>query len=520
MQLIDNTHANTQRTTELDRSSRRNDPAADNSLLYDAYLVSEHPEIKAAFEVIWPDYSSGLTKLKRERDALLNFLCNMAMSFALDRSVALPMSKSAFEAASRCQELFLKYRRTRRLRDYLLEHGWVEIAQNFRSDRGGDEGKVTRYRPTARLTEFLCEICEDDIEPDLEEVETVVLRKTIRSKDRRHKKSVPVEYLDHRLRPSVRRFVVETRSQLALYNRLLFDGKVEYISEETVKQAGYENMHQFVVLHGLKNAPIPTVVNTEEESEGRGRKPLLGTNNANTRIRSYLRRIFTAGDKRFRSGGRLHCHGVGGPGHQTLSQDERRTITIDGVPTVELDYSCLHPRMLYALEGKQYDGDAYTAVFEDKSARALLKTLVNAALCASPKQNPVIAVGQEVGRIRRRVQKKAQEGRGSKPKDKHLELLRAHSRYGKRMREFLETFKEVHQPIAKYIGTGVGPRLQRLDSDIIMDVVMHFTEQGIICLPVHDSVIIAAQHEDELLEAMQEAYKRNMSGFECPVDRK
>jgi hypothetical protein len=45
--------------------------------------------------------------------------------------------------------------------------------------------------------------------------------------------------------------------------------------------------------------------------------------------------------------------------------------------------------------------------------------------------------------------------------------------------------------IASHFGTGIGLRLQRVDSDIAEQVMLHFADQGIPCLGVHDSFIVA-----------------------------
>jgi hypothetical protein len=302
------------------------------------------------------------------------------------------------------------------------------------------------------------------------------------------KKSVDVDYNDWDFRPRERRIVTETRDMLGKYNSLLYDSVVEYIP---YKETGYLSQLSCFL-------------------------PLEETKHLKCRSRSYLRRIFARGDLRLRYGGRFHARSISGNSHQRLRKTERKTITIDGVPTVELDFSCLHPRMLYATKGIQYDLDVYREVFDDGEARSLVKTLVNADLNAPPGKSALRGVANKVRKIRNRIW----SGKREKISDKNLALLRAYETHGSRGRELLDRFRQVHGPLTEFLGTGIGLELQRTESDIIMDVMMHFTEQGIVCLPVHDSVIIAAQHADELLEAMQEAYKRYMSGFECPVDRK
>ena len=86
------------------------------------------------------------------------------------------------------------------------------------------------------------------------------------------------------------------------------------------------------------------------------------------------------------------------------------------------------------------------------------------------------------------------------------------------LRRCLQKFKDVHKPIAKYLNTGIGLKLQNLDSQIAERVLMAMTERQIPCLPVHDSFIVPARHEAKLREAMMRSYMELM-GFKPLVDR-
>ena len=68
---------------------------------------------------------------------------------------------------------------------------------------------------------------------------------------------------------------------------------------------------------------------------------------------SRLRRIF---NEDFSRGGRFYAEGGS---WQTLSKTERQRITIDGEPTVEIDFSSFHPTLAYAECGLVPPADAY-----------------------------------------------------------------------------------------------------------------------------------------------------------------
>ena len=65
-----------------------------------------------------------------------------------------------------------------------------------------------------------------------------------------------------------------------------------------------------------------------------------------------LRRIFARG--RMDRGGRFY-----GGWWQTIPKDDRRFITINGRPTVEVDFSEIHPTMLYLLDGQSAPESIY-----------------------------------------------------------------------------------------------------------------------------------------------------------------
>jgi hypothetical protein len=74
----------------------------------------------------------------------------------------------------------------------------------------------------------------------------------------------------------------------------------------------------------------------------------------------------------------------------------------------------------------------------------------------------------------------------------------------------LETFAKTHTPISKYLNTGIGLRLQNLDSTITEAILAKLTRENVACLPVHDSYIVEQRHKELLLEKMNEEYEKAM----------
>jgi len=210
----------------------------------------------------------------------------------------------------------------------------------------------------------------------------------------------------------------------------------------------------------------------------------------------------------FQHGGRLYTSTT--EGYQLLSKEERKDILIDHQPTIELDFSGMLPRILYAWEGIQFDGDPYSILPDDPEMRPIFKKVFLALLNA---KNEITAV---------------QAGN---------QFLRKNWEYCCLMRErelkvkdhLIPWFKEAHKQIAHLFCQGSGLEVMNLDAKITLDVIEHFTNREIPVLSIHDSFIVYRhlrdsfivhrQCEDELKQVMQSAYRCKTGGFECPVER-
>jgi hypothetical protein len=159
---------------------------------------------------------------------------------------------------------------------------------------------------------------------------------------------------------------------------------------------------------------------------------------------------------------------------------------------VEVDFSEIHPTMLYLLDGQSapesiYDlglkreGDPpYNAQVEPhKSRRKIIKTFV----CAL-------------------INDERQTHKLSKSNAKKLGL--SHE-------ELKELVLQKHPVIGKALGSDIGVYLQYLDSEIAVRVLVQLMEQGITALPIHDSFCVQEEFVPELMAAMQCAYAAVMN---------
>nr|WP_287410254.1 hypothetical protein [Pseudodesulfovibrio sp.] len=194
--------------------------------------------------------------------------------------------------------------------------------------------------------------------------------------------------------------------------------------------------------------------------------------------KSKMYRVFNGS---FERGGRFY-----GPWWQEVKKEYRQFITIGGCPTVELDYASFHPRILYDRKGAILpEGDLYE-VPGFKHRRKLCKILFNSLLNAPTRESAIKAAMREHNITRRPPHTV-----------KKLEMVK-----------LADHLIAKHEPIAEFLGSGIGLTLQHHDSCIAERIMLSLRDKGIVGLPVHDSFIVAVQYEDILRETMRIEYRR------------
>ncbi|MBL1123420.1 MAG: hypothetical protein D8M26_11060 [Ignavibacteriae bacterium] len=217
----------------------------------------------------------------------------------------------------------------------------------------------------------------------------------------------------------------------------------------------------------------------------------------NKKLDCRLKRTFN--NTSFYQGGRFYD-----AEYQWLSEEERSWITINGDSTVEIDYSGLHGRMIYHYYEKiDYLDDPYL-VGGIKELRPAFKKLFQMCINATGRTASI-----------RAFRKSLIED------DDGWEIKRLIHKHNVSPEWLYDKLLEKHQRISKHFSSGVGIRLQFIDSEIAMNILKRFMRKGIACLCVHDSFIVQEKRKDELIEVMREEYRRKI-GFECllKVDRK
>jgi len=179
------------------------------------------------------------------------------------------------------------------------------------------------------------------------------------------------------------------------------------------------------------------------------------------------------------SRGRWNMHGRAYGWWQSVPVMARSSMTINGQPVAEIDYSALHITMLYNGAKARLDGEPYDIRGFD---RGDVKLGVNIALNAASRPAAVAALANKLGKGRAHAAKV-------------IDAILTH-----------------HQPIEGAFGSDAGIRLMRKDAEIILSAQDHLNAKGVACLPIHDSMVVPAKDTGLAKEAMTMAFDRLVGG--------
>lgn len=194
--------------------------------------------------------------------------------------------------------------------------------------------------------------------------------------------------------------------------------------------------------------------------------------------RQTLYRVFN--NKSFKYGGRFF-----GGSWQGVPSQIRQFLRINGHKTIEADFRGLFLAMLFAEAGHIISDDPYSAI-----------------------PNLAAGKGQEEEKDWRDNVKKTIQALLNAPGETVVPADSFTARYGMDRLEFHHFIRTSLPMLKDAFGTGVGLRLMRAESDLMEAILLHFSDQGIPALPIHDSVIIQEDRKDELLAVMRAVFKQ------------
>lgn len=160
---------------------------------------------------------------------------------------------------------------------------------------------------------------------------------------------------------------------------------------------------------------------------------------------------------------------------QNIRKELRKEIYMNREETREADFKALHPKLLYNLEGLNYEGDPYISIegFERKEVKELFQILLNS-------KNKTAAHKAGVYNLKRK---------------------------GEEIRKALARLEQEHSAINKYFCTSVGITLQNYDALLAEDIFRYFYDREIPIIGIHDSFAVPSNCLQELIEVMQSNYK-------------
>jgi len=197
----------------------------------------------------------------------------------------------------------------------------------------------------------------------------------------------------------------------------------------------------------------------------------------------WVKRVFN--NKNFHHGGRLCAL------WEIFPRQLRKCIRINGSKTGELDYSACHIRMLYhsMLKSDYNGGCPYTI---KGFSRDIIK---KAALITINTDSKRKAAGALIKTIEDDLGKSIGYNTAMK---------------------YLDAFADKHTLIQDFFNEGAGVRLMRIESEIIVRIILKLMNKGICVLTIHDSCVFPVQYKEEVKDAMINEYKRVL-GFEPVV---
>lgn len=418
-----------------------------HSRLFSPFMTSESPHVADVVEELLTEYQEAAViqrqHLPKYTDALRALILDLYSAFRSDPTVYLRYSRNRqdYLEGSGYKPAFLGADILIKLIDFLERREYVEHQKGY-LDRDKGRGRRSRMRGTERLLALFdahkVTLADTYVSQD---EEVIILRDA-------QKQPLPFEETDetHRM-----------RTTLQTIN--------SYIQERTILlKLSDEEYPRFLRSMRAKVARDPD-----------NNIPLDFT-------KVTLHRVFN-GD--FAHGGRFY-----GGWWQSVPRESRPYITINDKPTVEMDYSGLHVRMLYALDKKAVpEGDVYALGRpDDKRIRKLLKQVMLVMLNADDRITAIRAVRDAI--INGKLKYSGYE--------KYLE--------GGQLKALMAALEEKHSDIREHFCQGRWGMLQSLDSDIAEQVMLEFIELDAVALPLHNSFIVYDGFQDHLKAAMEKAF--------------
>lgn len=441
------------RSSESEGAAARKPIRGDYSRPLDVHRWSDYPEINACLndmiiELNTREQRSRKRNEKAEkkfRAAVRCLTLDLYVAWKSDPTllIAVARGKSHFSKKTRYSALYISYDEFIQAFSGLRDLGYLEIAYEGFNDRQSEVSRTTRVRATEKLIKTLTDkgsltLANIRRSPPNEPHEIIALKDS--------NKQI-IDYTETVI-------TTKMRNDLNIINKNLLSNWID------------------IYLSDIELTKLQKRISTRT-SDSDNNSHIIDL----TQIE--LHRVFN--NSSWDEGGRFY-----GGWWQTIPSEMRKFITINEKDTVELDYSGMHVKMLYAEVGEELTGDAYE-IPNLVAPRPLIKRTFNKLINAS-------------GQIR---------------VDSEFDA----DKIGMTWAHFIDCIIKHHKPIDEFIKSGHGVKLQKMDSDIANSVMLRFNSMNYACLPIHDSFIVIQSLADELEDIMVQEF-RNLINKDIDIKAK
>ena len=439
---------------------------------FDVHVWSEHSQVNAVvntvFRMLPRDTVEDLSSKSNRKGTPLKHLLKVLLIDLFvtwkedpDLCLGLSMANGAYRPTSRYNELHIS-KKIRSLAHALNDLELLDWANHSHNSDNSTGNRTTRIRASENLQELFQTHClEEDFIRLHDDIEVLILRDVDENDPRqvgKKKKSIEVEYNDSQL-PE---YLKTARADLKAYNALLNRSHVDV---------------------GNLDEPVFKLKNDQ------GREVNFHLHQG----RHCVRRIFAR--ESFDLNGRFY-----GGWWQLCPKKHRPHIKLNGEPTVEVDFSGIHPRILAHQIGIELGDDPYelTQLVSDQFDRLTQRKLV--------KQFVLIAINAaNQNQAYQALRHKFSEGFNISLTKKVFE-------------DILSGFVQAHPRLEPFLFSDQGIRLMNTDSRIAAEIINDFVQLEKPILTVHDSFIVRVA-DLELLEAAMTRASQKVLGAALNFER-
>jgi hypothetical protein len=421
-------------------------------------------------------------------DHIRVILCNLihAASEGSHIYIDIGMDSGAYSGTGAYSDTSLSYRNVKKVTDYLIKKGYVTFDRGYK----GLDGRSSHRSKMKATDKLLAMVATNDsgikaveVYRDTSGEETVKLKGKKYDYVVTDSKGKPKKDKNGKDKTDWKRDILKTPDEPVVHrmrqNLELINGVIEQADIELdLDQNDLDELNQMLSADPDKyKTPIDPA-------------------------RKFLYRVFV--DESLELHGRFY-----GGWWEGIPEESREDIVINGNTVAELDFKAIHPHILYCLadatlpteDPYKLDGHPDTDAMRKLIKRFML-IIVNAKNPRGAKNALRYALRKDVNKAKRRG--KPIPVPPIKPTDANLDPI-------------IPLLEERHAPIRHFFWKSMGNTLMYHDSQIAEEVMMHFARQGIPSLPVHDSFVIAEEHEDECWDVMKAAFS-NRFDQEIPID--